>query len=52
MNIFVYSIMTIVFVYTAGFGVSLWKEKNKAGSVVVFLVALVVVVTPFFTLLK
>lgn len=51
MNIIIYAIMISIFFYTAGFSVTLWKEKNKMGSTVVMLLALVVVVTPFFTIL-
>lgn len=52
MNIFVYVMMIIIFLYTTGFTVSLWKDNNKIGSIVVFMLALVVAVAPFFTILK
>ncbi|MEC1637892.1 hypothetical protein P9E76_06985 [Schinkia azotoformans] len=52
MKIFVYVMMIIIFLYTAGFSVTLWKEKSKVGSIVVFTLALVVVIAPFFTIIK
>ncbi|MDR4889031.1 hypothetical protein RGU12_16085 [Fredinandcohnia sp. QZ13] len=52
MNLFIYLMMTILFAYTTGFSISLWKDKNKPGSIVVFGLALVVAVAPFFTILK
>ncbi|MCC3356634.1 hypothetical protein [Bacillus sp. REN16] len=52
MRIFIYLMMIIMFSYTAGFSVSLWKDKNKPGSIVVFGLALLVAIAPFFTILK
>ncbi|MEH7379865.1 hypothetical protein V7138_05225 [Bacillus sp. JJ1533] len=52
MKLFIYLMMTIIVAYTVGFSVSLWKDKNKPGSIVVFGLALVVAVSPFFTILK
>ncbi len=52
MTLFIYVMMTIMFVYTAGFGVTLWKDKNKPGSVVVFGLAMTIAIAPFFTILR
>ncbi|MEH7223167.1 hypothetical protein V7112_05070 [Bacillus sp. JJ1566] len=52
MKLFIYLMMTIMFAYTAGFSVSLWKDKNKPGSLVVFGLALIVAIAPFFTIIK
>ncbi|WP_164217451.1 hypothetical protein [Virgibacillus sp. YIM 98842] len=41
----------VIFIYTAGFAVKLWKEKNKPGSIAIFLLAIGIVVTPFFSVL-
>lgn len=52
MTLFIYVMMTIMFVYTAGFAVTLWKDKNKSGSIVVFGLAMTIAIAPFFTVLK
>ncbi|WP_453994814.1 hypothetical protein [Bacillus nitroreducens] len=52
MSGFIYLLMLIMLIYTIGFSISLWKDKNKLGSVVIFGFALVIAVAPFFTLLK
>lgn len=44
--------MLAVFIYTMGFAKELWKEKDKSGAVVVTLIALGVIVTPFFSILR
>jgi hypothetical protein len=38
--------------YTLGFGVTLWKEKQKIGALAVFFLTLVIVVLPFISVLK
>jgi hypothetical protein len=51
MNTFIILIIIIMFFYTAGFSVQLWKDKNKLGSVTVFIMALTIAIAPFFTIL-
>lgn len=41
-----------MFFYSVGFSVTLWKDKNKLGSIVVFILALLIVITPFFSVLR
>jgi len=45
MGIFVF----VVFVYTAGFAVVLWKNKNKLGSLAVLVLAISLLIAPFFS---
>ncbi|WP_157052509.1 hypothetical protein [Ornithinibacillus contaminans] len=52
MNLLIWSVMITMFLYTAGFSITLWKEKNKLGSIAVFLMAISIVITPFFTVLR
>ncbi|MFD2445365.1 hypothetical protein ACFSO7_15480 [Bacillus sp. CGMCC 1.16607] len=52
MNIFIFLIALLVFFYTLGYSITLWKEKNKMGSLAVLLLALSVIITPFFTVIR
>jgi hypothetical protein len=52
MNIFVFVMVAIIFFYTMGFSIHLWKNKNKMGSISVGLIALGLVITPFFGIAK
>lgn len=49
-NLAVVVILIWVCIYTASFGRWTWKKKNKLGAVMVFLIALAVLVLPFYTL--
>jgi hypothetical protein len=42
----------LVFLYTMGFAITLWKKKNKMGAVAVFLLASFSLVLPYFTYFK
>jgi hypothetical protein len=50
MNPFIFILVFIMFAYTIGFSLQLWKEKNKLGAFGVLILALTVGVAPFFTL--
>nr|WP_198044633.1 hypothetical protein [Lysinibacillus timonensis] len=52
MDIVVWVIMISMFLYTVGFSFELWKQKNKPGSIAVFFIAISIVITPFFSVLK
>jgi hypothetical protein len=52
MKIVIWLLMIIVFFYTIGFAITLLKEKNKVGFVATFLLAISIVVAPFFSVLK
>lgn len=52
MTAFTYLLMIIMFLYTVMLSVSLWKDKNKSGSIIVFGLALIIAIGPFFTILK
>lgn len=44
-------LLTIV-VYTLGFAVTLWKEKQKLGATAVIFLTLSIMILPFFSILK
>ncbi|WP_180271193.1 hypothetical protein [Fredinandcohnia onubensis] len=52
MDAFIYLMMTIAILYTVGFSITLWKDKNKPGSIVVFGFALIIAIAPFYTIIK
>jgi hypothetical protein len=52
MNFIIILVMIVMFVYTAGFSIQLWKEKNRIGSITVFIMALTLAILPFFTILR
>ncbi|WP_156290515.1 hypothetical protein [Oceanobacillus salinisoli] len=52
MNTTITFVVIFVFFYTAGFAVTLWREKNKLGSAAVFLLAVSIVITPFFSVFR
>jgi len=52
MKIVIGLVVLVTFLYTAGFAVTLWRDKNKIGSFVIFLLAIGVVITPFFSVFK
>ncbi|WP_157273066.1 hypothetical protein [Neobacillus bataviensis] len=39
-------------IYTAGFAVALWREKQKFGAAAVIFLTLAILVLPFFSILK
>ncbi|MGG1674858.1 hypothetical protein ACIFOT_03805 [Neobacillus sp. NRS-1170] len=42
--------LLIIAMYTFGFGMTLWKEKQKMGAVAVFFLTLSLIVLPFFSI--
>ncbi|WP_409304808.1 hypothetical protein [Peribacillus sp. SCS-155] len=42
----------LISLYTAAFGWSMWKEKNRLGASVAFALAVIIVLLPKFTVLK
>ncbi|MFD2043909.1 hypothetical protein ACFSTA_05065 [Ornithinibacillus salinisoli] len=52
MNIAIWFVILLVNVYTLGFSVTLWKEDSKIGSITMFLVAVAIVISPFFSVLR
>ncbi|WP_218962739.1 hypothetical protein [Fredinandcohnia onubensis] len=52
MTAITYLLLIIMFLYTIMFSVSLWKDKNKSGSIVVFGLAIIIAIGPFFTIFK
>ncbi|GGA87553.1 hypothetical protein [Ornithinibacillus halotolerans] len=52
MTIVIVTVILIMFFYTLGFSITLWNEKNKIGSITVFILAVAIMVIPFSTFLK
>ncbi|HWL24433.1 MAG TPA: hypothetical protein VNR38_11900 [Ureibacillus sp.] len=52
MNVFVWITMIGMFLYTVGFSIELWKQKNKLGSIAVSVLAVSIVIVPFFSILN
>ncbi|MFE8697490.1 hypothetical protein ACFYKT_14195 [Cytobacillus sp. FJAT-53684] len=52
MTMLIWIVMILLFLYTIGFSISLWREKNKAGSIAVFVLAGATVASAFFGVLK
>ncbi|MEH7494703.1 hypothetical protein [Neobacillus niacini] len=50
MNLFIYVTLIAITIYTSGFGITLWKEKQKISALAVFFLTLVIIVLPFFTM--
>jgi hypothetical protein len=44
-------VLLVISIYTAGFAVALWKEKQKFGAAAVFFLTLAILVLPFFSIL-
>ncbi|WHY67817.1 hypothetical protein [Neobacillus sp. SuZ13] len=51
MKIFIYVSLFLIIVYTMGFGVSMWKEKQKMGALAIFFLSLCLIILPFFSIL-
>lgn len=45
-------LVLIMFCYSAFFSVTLWKEKNKGGSVIIMIFALFIAIGPYFILMR
>ncbi|WP_170169231.1 hypothetical protein [Mesobacillus subterraneus] len=42
----------LVCLYSIAFGVTLWKQKNKSGAIVVIMLSVVSLILPYFTYVK
>jgi hypothetical protein len=52
MIILLWLLVIMVFLYTMGFALSLWKNKNKIGAIAVFFLAVFAIVLPYLTYFK
>ncbi|MDY0406051.1 hypothetical protein P5G51_012210 [Virgibacillus sp. 179-BFC.A HS] len=52
MQILLALIAFVMFFYTGGFAISMWKNKNKIGSIPIFMMAIAIAVLPFFITLR
>ncbi|MFZ3578736.1 hypothetical protein [Virgibacillus sp. DJP39] len=48
MTVIIWLSITLIFLYTIGFSITLWKSKNKIGSCATALIASLIAVIPFF----
>ncbi|WP_180960280.1 hypothetical protein [Neobacillus cucumis] len=44
-------VLFVITAYTFGFGVTLWKDKQKFGAMAVFFLCLTIIILPFFTII-
>ncbi|MEH7414975.1 hypothetical protein V7266_06775 [Neobacillus drentensis] len=51
MNLLTYIVLFIIIAYTVGFGVTLWKQKQKFSAAAVFSLCLILIVLPFFSII-
>jgi hypothetical protein len=51
MQLLTYVVLLGITAYTFGFGLTLWKEKQKSGAFAVFSLCLIIIVLPFFTII-
>lgn len=52
MIVLIWGAVLLVSVYSFVFAVTIWKEKNKAGAIVVSLLSVAVMILPYFTYIK
>ncbi|MBP2239660.1 hypothetical protein J2Z40_000213 [Cytobacillus eiseniae] len=52
MRLIIVPLLIILFLYTFGFSIMLWREKNKMASFAVLGLAIATVVSAFFSVLK
>jgi hypothetical protein len=50
LQLFIIVSLIMITLYTFGFGVTLWKEKQKISALVVFFLTLAIIVLPFFSI--
>lgn len=48
MTIIIFASAIAVFLYTMGFAISIWKQKNKVGAIAVSILACIAIVLPYF----
>ncbi|WP_164745620.1 hypothetical protein [Neobacillus mesonae] len=51
MKYFTIITLLVIAIYTFGFAISLWKEKQKMGAIAVIFLVLTIMVLPFFSVL-
>ncbi|TWE05001.1 hypothetical protein FB550_103176 [Neobacillus bataviensis] len=51
MLLLTYIVLFVITVYTFGFGITLWKGKQKFSAAAVFFLCLTLIVLPFFTII-
>ncbi|MFF2448339.1 hypothetical protein ACFVSW_14670 [Neobacillus sp. NPDC058068] len=51
MKIFIVAALFVITLYTLGFAITLWKEKQKFSALAVFFLTLAILILPFFSIL-
>ncbi|MEH7115923.1 hypothetical protein V7128_00685 [Neobacillus vireti] len=51
MNLLTYIVLFGITAYTFGFGITLWRGKQKFSAMAVFFLCLTMIVLPFFTII-
>lgn len=51
MQLFMIGTLVGITIYTFGFGITLWKAKQKISALAVFFLTLAILVLPFFSIL-
>jgi hypothetical protein len=52
MNTFAFLVLLIITLYTFGFAITLWKEKQKTGAMAVTFLSLLIIILPFISIYK
>lgn len=52
MKIFAFIMMLLITLYTLGFAITLWKEKQKSGAIAVIILSLLIITLPFFSIFQ
>ncbi|SET28033.1 hypothetical protein SAMN05216389_10847 [Oceanobacillus limi] len=52
MNIVIWIVIGIVVCYSLGFAFTLWKENSKIGAFTMIAMAVAIIVSPFFSILR
>jgi hypothetical protein len=52
MNIFLWVLVVMMFLYGSAFSITLWKENSKSGAIVVMACAIFIAIGPYFIFLS
>ncbi|UYZ21341.1 hypothetical protein [Mesobacillus jeotgali] len=48
----IWGAVLLVSLYSFAFAVTIWKEKNKAGAIVISVLSISILILPYFTYIK
>jgi len=52
LNYFIAAILFVITLYTLGFAITLWKDKQKFGALATICLCILIIVLPFFSIYK